>query len=108
MNIEQMLLDDAREAVSARETRVAVELLRPSMAKAAIEAKRLRRQRKEMRVFLLALVPFLAVVFFALNAFFTGRLEQLCALALPIGGLMTGTLLMLPILEKFLPKGHNG
>ncbi len=109
MNFEDLIKADAlRTKAIQADTRVAVELLRPSIAKAALEAKRRQKLRRERRLFLMALIPFVVVVALAADAALKGHCEQARLFAMALGAVSALTLLTLPILEQFLPGRHHG
>lgn len=106
MSIEEMMKEDAgcTQDRMVKETRVALELLKPAIARAGIEAKRRKRHRQERRVFLLAMSVFAVFAALAGLTALQGRYAELRAICLIFAGCAACSLLLFPILERFLPK----
>lgn len=108
MNIEDMLRRDAGAAAPREDSAVALELLKPHIAKAAIEAGRRRRHRRERRIFLIAMAAFAVVGALAAVSALQGNFSTVRTLLLAFGALALCALLTLPILERFLPARPRG
>ena|GEM_PF-4702943 len=104
--IEETLRGDARgeTAGERQDALVALELLKPHISKAGIAAKRREKQRKDRIVFFSALAVFATLIAAAGITAFQGKYDEIAAIGLVLAGFALCALLLLPILEKFLPE----
>lgn len=108
MSIEELLRADADETKPCEDEKIALELLRPHISKAAIAAKRRKSQRRERRIFLTAMALFALIAAFACSALLRGDSGQARLMFICFGVFSVCALLLLPILERFLPARRRG